>query len=70
MVTKMKQVILIILCILLLALIGACSEADTLNKVIDGILQIPNGVYSMSESIEGLVQTTCQIGNDYAGRHP
>ena len=37
-------------------------KADSLKKVIEGIMSVPNGIQSMSPDVEGLVQTSNNLG--------
>ena len=42
--------------------ISMVMSSDSQERVIRGILEMPNGVYSMSPSIDGLVQTSNNLG--------
>ena len=35
---------------------------DSTRRVIDFLMLVPNGIYAMSMDIEGLVQTSCNLG--------
>ena len=45
-----------------LALVDRVMDADSTRRVVEFLTTVPNGVQSMSEDIEGLVQTSLNLG--------